>query len=50
MPYEEQYPQKDIAIKKAYESGGYSQKEIGDYFGLHYSRVSRIIKKAKGKT
>jgi len=24
-------------------------KEVGDYFNLHYSRVSRIIK-AKGKT
>lgn len=30
------------AIFKAYASGGYSLKEIGNYFGLHYSRVSRI--------
>ena len=31
----------------------YSLKEVGDYFGLHYSRVSRILteeKKAKSKT
>ena len=27
----------------AYDSGGYGMKEIGYYFGLHYSRVSRII-------
>ena len=30
-----------------------SLKAIGDHFGLHYSRVSRILKKlriAKGKT
>jgi hypothetical protein len=28
-------------------------KAVGDYFGLHYSRVSRIVtavEKAKGKT
>lgn len=44
---------RDEAIALAYESGGYGMKEIGDYFGLHYSRVSRIInvwQKAKGKT
>jgi DNA-binding MarR family transcriptional regulator len=35
----------------AYASGGYTMKEIGDYFGLHYSRISRLLKtnKAKGK-
>lgn len=43
------------AIALAYESGGYGLKEIGEHFGLHYSRVSRIIGqqrglKAKGKT
>ena len=40
---------RDDAIAEAYNSGGYSMKEIGDYFGLHYSRVSRILK-AKDKT
>jgi REP element-mobilizing transposase RayT len=47
--YEKKYSDRDKVIVKAYESGGYSMKAIGDYFGLHYSRVSRIIK-AKGKT
>jgi len=49
--YENQGVDRDHAIILAYKSGGYSMKEIGDYFGLHYSRVSRIIKKqeAKGK-
>ncbi len=42
--------QRDEAIILAYASGGYSMKEVGAYFGLHYSRVSRILKKAKGKT
>lgn len=40
---------RDVAITQAYASGGYSMKEIGDFFELHYSRVSRIVK-AKGKT
>ncbi len=30
-------------IVNAYNSRTYGMKEIGDYFGLHYSRVSRII-------
>jgi putative transposase len=32
---------------RAYASGGYSLKEIGDYFSLHYSRVSRLVKKCR---
>lgn len=38
------------AIVQAYASGGYSMKALGEFFGLHYSRVSRIIREAKGKT
>jgi hypothetical protein len=44
---------RDEAILAAYSGGGYSLKEIGDHFGLHYSRVSRIVKQqrlAKNKT
>ncbi len=41
--YAKKYPDRDQAIAQAYASGGYSQKAIGDYFGLHYSRVSRIV-------
>lgn len=26
-------------------NGSYSLKEIGEYVGLHYSRVSRIVKR-----
>ncbi len=47
------HPDRDVAIAAAYASGGYTLKEIGEYFGLHYARVSRIVrgaKKAKGKT
>ncbi|WP_256261045.1 transposase [Shewanella sp. NIFS-20-20] len=35
------------AIVNAYASGGYTQKQIGDHFGLHYSQISRIIAKFK---
>jgi putative transposase len=37
--------ERDEAILCAYASGGYSLKEIGDHFDLHYSHVSRIVKK-----
>ena len=40
---------RNTAISKAYETGGYSLKEIGDYYDLHYSWVSRIAK-TKNKT
>ena len=48
--YEKQAGSRDEAIVNGYDSGRYSLKEIGEYFGLHYSRVSRIVKKAKDKT
>lgn len=38
---------RDEAIFEAYASGGYSLKEIGDHFRLHYSRVSRIVKQQR---
>jgi hypothetical protein len=44
---------RDEAIVAAYASGGYTLKQIGEYFDLHYSRVSRIVRQAteaKGKT
>lgn len=47
--YEEKFVDRNTVILKAYASGGYSMKDIGDYFNLHYSRISRIIK-AKSKT
>jgi len=44
--FKESYGNRDAAIVKSFESGGYSMKEIGDYFDLHYSTVSRIVKRA----
>jgi len=48
--YERKAGSRDEAIISAYASGGYTLKEIGDYFGLHYSWISRIVEKAKRKT
>jgi hypothetical protein len=52
-----EYLQRNDAIVAAYRSGGYTLREIGDYFSLHYSRISKIIHAAdlaageeKGKT
>jgi len=39
---------RDKAIALAYDSGGYGMKEIGEHFGLHYSRVSRIVSGQRG--
>ncbi|MFC5080308.1 Transposase IS200 like protein [Vibrio thalassae] len=38
---------RDEAITSAFASGGYTQKQLGDFFGLHYSRISRIVAKSK---
>ena len=38
------------AIARAYQSGGYTLKEIATYFNLHYSTVSVIARKSKSKT
>jgi REP element-mobilizing transposase RayT len=38
------------AIVAAYQSGGYTLKEIGEHFDLHYSTVSGIVGNHKSKT
>lgn len=38
------------AITRAYQSGGYTLKEIAGYFNLHYSTVSVIARNSKSKT
>jgi len=37
------------AMALAYSSGGYTLKEIGEYFAVHYSTVSRVVKRAEGE-
>ena len=48
--FNQQNDDRNTNIVKAYESGGYTLKEIGDYFKLHYTTVSGIIKNHKSKT
>ncbi len=48
--YEASYPDRNTAIAEAYLSGGYTLKMIGEYFNLHYSTVSGILRDHKSKT
>lgn len=55
--YAREQPDRDRAIAAAYASGGYNLREIGNYFGLYCSRISKIVQaasrargKVKGKT
>ena len=44
---------RNTVICKAYQSGGYSLKQLGDYFTLHYSTVrtvSGIVNHHKSKS
>jgi len=38
---------RDKKIEEATERHGYSQKEVADYLGMHYSTISRLIRKEK---
>ncbi|MDP1698847.1 MAG: transposase [Xanthomonadaceae bacterium] len=38
-------PDRDTAMRVAYQSGNFTLKEIGGHFGLHYATVSRLVKK-----
>jgi len=48
--YAQKHTQRDDAIRAAYASGGFSMREVGEHFGLHYSVVSRVISRARNKT
>ena len=47
--YERAHADRNQAIKAAYASGGYTMQEIGDYFRLHHSRISKIIRAVPGR-
>ncbi|MEN8171239.1 MAG: transposase [Pseudomonadota bacterium] len=42
--YDKKYKDQKQAITQAYLSGGYTLKELGEYFEKHYSTISRIVK------
>ena len=51
--YQEKYKDKKQAIYRAYLSGGYTLKELGEHFEKHYTTISRIVKNIEirsGKT
>ncbi len=43
--YDNRYKNPKQAILNAYLSGGYTLKELGTYFGKHYSTISKIVNK-----
>ncbi len=42
--YAGRYESMQKAMTRAYKTGAYSMKAIGDYFGVHYSTVSRVVR------
>jgi REP element-mobilizing transposase RayT len=45
VQYQQEFPWRDEAMARAYLSGAYTMKEIGDFFGVHYMTVSRAVHK-----
>ena len=43
--YQWQYSDRREAMAAAYRTGDYSLQQIGDFFGVHYSTVSRAVKR-----
>ena len=48
--YFEHAKSRNEAIVDSYKSGGYTLQAIGDFYNLHYSTVSGIIRNHKSKT
>ena len=42
--FESNHAERNEAMAAAYLTGAYSQQEIADHFGVHYSTVSRAVK------
>jgi putative transposase len=45
--YQSMTNSRDEAIVLAYASGGYSYQELGNYFGLHFTRIGKIVRTAR---
>ncbi len=43
--YEKSHPNRDEAIVNAYATGDYTLQDIAEYFELHYTTISRIVKR-----
>ena len=47
--FEQNYPLRHEAMARAFETGVYSMREISEYFGVHYSTVSRAVHSFEGE-
>jgi REP element-mobilizing transposase RayT len=45
-----EYPERNEAMARAYLSGFFTQDQVARYFGVHYSTVSRAIRKFRKET
>ena len=45
--YASQHPERDAAMRAAFVSGDYTQQQIAVHFGVHYSTVSRAVKRGR---
>ena len=43
--YEKTTSNRNKAIIEAYASGAYSYQELGDYFGLHFTTIGKVIRR-----
>jgi putative transposase len=43
--FSRRYPDRREAMARAFQTGVYSMQEITDYFGVHYSTVSRAVRR-----
>jgi len=43
--FDHRYPDRHEAMARAFQTGVYSMREIADYFGVHYSTVSRAVRR-----
>jgi len=45
-----EYEDRDQATAVAYATGEYTYQQIADHFGLHFTTVGKIVRRARAKT
>ena len=45
--YANLHPERDAAMRAAFASGDYTQQQIAEHFGVHYSTVSRAVNRKR---
>jgi putative transposase len=46
---EHSHKERDVAIRKAHDTGQYSYSEIGEHFKVHFTTVGRIVRAGRNK-